>query len=326
MSENLLEIRGLHVSYKVLGKRLHVLNGINLSVKRGERVGLIGESGCGKTTTLKTVLRILPNNAIIESGEILFSGEDVLKMDKKKLTKLRRSEVSMIFQDPTSSLNPVFTVGEQLVDIILARDKSLGKTRSKKEVVQEVMDLFREVMLPEPERVFKSYPFQLSGGMRQRVMIAMALATGKELILADEPTTNLDVTIQYQILKLLEDIVKEKKLSIVLVSHALGAIRKMVDKVYVMYAGSIVEEAPARELFENPLHPYTKMLLSSAPKLTGEGISSGIPGRVPDYSSPPPGCRFNPRCPYAKPECRFKLPKMIEVEKGHKVACYLYGG
>ncbi|MEM3229557.1 MAG: ABC transporter ATP-binding protein, partial [Fervidicoccaceae archaeon] len=168
------------------------------------------------------------------------------------------------------------------------------------------------------------YPFQLSGGMRQRVMIAMALASGKDLLLADEPTTNLDVTIQDQILKLIHKIVTEKKLSIVLVSHALGAVRRMVDRVYVMYAGTIVEEGKTEKVFGNPQHPYTRMLLASAPKLSGGGISEGIPGRVPDYASPPFGCRFNPRCPHVMPACRYKPPRMVEVENDHRVACYLY--
>ncbi|PNV79760.1 MAG: peptide ABC transporter ATP-binding protein [Fervidicoccus sp.] len=324
MNAPLLQINGLHVAYKVYGTRHHVLNGISISVEKGEKVGIIGESGCGKTTTLKSVLRILPSNALIEGGEILYDSKNVLKMDGNELRKLRRTKVSMIFQDPTAALNPVFKIGEQLFDIIRAKYEDGGRSLTSKEIREEAEMLIRQVMLPEPERILSSYPFQLSGGMRQRVMIAMALASASELLLADEPTTNLDVTIQDQILRLIDRIVNEKKLSIVLVSHALGAVRKMVNRVYVMYAGTIVEEGRTRDVFENPLHPYTKMLLASAPKLTGEGISEGIPGRIPDYSSPPPGCRFHPRCPSATPACRFKEPKMVEVEPNHRVACYLY--
>jgi len=326
MSEMLLEIRGLHVSYTVYGIRYHVLNGISLSVRKGEKVGVIGESGCGKTTTLKSVLKILPENARIEGGDVLFGGKSVLKMNSAELRKLRRTKVSMIFQDPTAALNPVFRIGEQLFDIVNARREEEGKGASKKEIEEEVTELIRQVMLPEPKRVLNSYPFQLSGGMRQRVMIAMALASGRELLLADEPTTNLDVTIQDQILRLIENIVSERKLSIVLVSHALGAVRRMVDRVYVMYAGTIIEEGLSNSVFGNPKHPYTKMLLASAPKLTGGGISEGIPGRIPDYSNPPHGCRFHPRCPMASAVCKFKPPRMVEVEKGHKVACYNYYG
>jgi len=324
LSENLLQIGGLHVSYNVYGIRYHVLNGVTLSVKRGEKVGIVGESGCGKTTTLKSILRILPPNAIIEGGDIVYSSKSILKMSKREITRLRRTKISMIFQDPTAALNPVFRIGEQLFDIIKAKHEEEGNGVSMKEVKEEAEVLLKQVMLPEPERILNSYPFQLSGGMRQRVMIAMALASASELLLADEPTTNLDVTIQDQILKLISRIVREKGLSAILVSHALGAVRKMVDRVYVMYAGTIVEEGRAEDVFGNPLHPYTKMLLASAPKLTGGGIAEGIPGRVPDYSSPPPGCRFHPRCPRAMPVCRFKIPKMIEVEPSHRVACYLY--
>ncbi len=320
----LLEIKGLHVAYKVYGKRYHVLNGVQMHLSKGEKIGLIGESGCGKTTTLKSILKILPPSAILETGEVLFEGKNILSINKKELTHIRRRKIAMIFQDPTAALNPVFKIKTQLGDIIKYAYLEDGKELSKKEIEEEMKKVLKEVRLPDPERVMESYPFQLSGGMRQRVMIAMALASAKDIILADEPTTNLDVTIQDQILKLLKHLVEEKNLSIILVSHALGAVRGMVDRVYVMYAGTIVEVAETEELFENPLHPYTKMLLQSVPKLTGEGISKGIPGRIPDYSNPPSGCRFHPRCPKASPECRFKKPNLIEAEKNHFVACWLY--
>lgn len=324
MKDVLLQINGLHVSYTVYGTRYHVLNGINIYVRKGEKVGIIGESGCGKTTTLKTVLRILPQNAIIEGGDVLYNSKSILKMNKDELKRLRRTKVSMVFQDPTAALNPVFRIDEQLFDIIRAKYESEGKSLSSKEIMEEAIELLKQVMLPEPQRILSSYPFQLSGGMRQRVMIAMALANASELLLADEPTTNLDVTIQDQILRLISKIVNEKMLSTILVSHALGAVRKIVDRVYVMYAGTIVEEGKTREVFENPLHPYTKMLIASAPKLSGGGIAEGIPGRIPNYASPPSGCRFHPRCPKASGICRFKPPKMIEISPDHKVACYLY--
>jgi len=318
----LLEVRDLYVSYKTYKGILKVLNGVNLYVNEGEKVGLIGESGCGKTTTMKAILRILPPNAVNVRGQIIYKGsKDIMKMSKRELMKIRRNSISMIFQDPTAALNPVFKVGEQMMDIIKF---SYGRRMTKKELKEEALRLLREVKLPDPERVFDSYPFQLSGGMRQRVVIAMALASAHELLIADEPTTNLDVTIQDQILKLINEVVVKRKLSVILISHALGAVRSMTDRTYVMYAGDIVEMADSRNLFENPLHPYTQGLLSSVPKLTGEGIGAGIKGRVPDYLNPPPGCRFAPRCDFARSECRKSKPPWIEVSKNHYVSCWLY--
>lgn len=318
----LLEVRDLYVSYKTYKGILKVLNGVNLYVNEGEKVGLIGESGCGKTTTMKAILRILPPNAVNVRGQIIYKGsKDIMKMSKRELMKIRRNSISMIFQDPTAALNPVFKVGEQMMDIIKF---SYGRRMTKKELKEEALRLLREVKLPDPERVFDSYPFQLSGGMRQRVVIAMALASAHELLIADEPTTNLDVTIQDQILKLINEVVVKRKLSVILISHALGAVRSMTDRMYVMYAGDIVEMADSRNLFENPLHPYTQGLLSSVPKLTGEGIGAGIKGRVPDYLNPPPGCRFAPRCDFTRSECRKSKPPWIEVSKNHYVSCWLY--
>ncbi len=320
----LLRVRNLHVSYDVYGKRYHVLNGVEMEVNEREKVGLIGESGTGKTTTLRSIMRILPYNAKIEGGEIYFKKTNVLAASKKELVSIRRKSMAMIFQDPTAALNPVFKIKEQLGDIVRYSRMERGENTDKKEIHEEMVKLLKDVRLPDPERILDSYPFQLSGGMRQRVMIAMALASGHELILADEPTTNLDVTIQDQILKLLKKLVDEKKLSLILVSHALGAVRGMVDKVYVMYAGTIIESGPTESVFEDPKHPYTQLLLKSVPKLTGEGISEGIPGRIPDYSEPPQGCRFHPRCPFVKPECKVKKPITVDVGGNHKVACFLY--
>jgi len=257
---------------------------------------------------MKAILRILPANAIVPHGEVLFEGKDILKMGRSELQALRRTSIAMIFQDPTAALNPVFKIGEQLMDIIkysnITRE---GESKlSKEELKAKALELLKEVALPDVKRVFDSYPFQLSGGMRQRVCIAMALASAHKLLIADEPTTNLDATIQDQILRLIKNLVDRRGLSVILISHALGAVRGMVDRVYVMYAGNMVEATRTKELFTNPQHPYTQGLLASAPKLTGGGTSEGIKGRVPDYVNPPRGCRFNPRCPFAMDICKEK--------------------
>jgi peptide/nickel transport system ATP-binding protein len=323
VTELLLEIKNLHVGYRTYRGTSKVLNDVSLAVNAREKIGIIGESGCGKTTTMKTVLAVLPSNAVIEKGEILFRGKDILRMNKSELTEVRRKHIAMIFQDPTAALNPVFKVGTQLVDV-MKYSGTHGSRMEAKEFKARSIQLFKEVALSDPDRVFDSYPFQLSGGMRQRICIAMSLATPTDLLIADEPTTNLDVTIQDQVLRLIKDIAEKRDLSTILISHALGAVKDFVDRVYVMYAGNIVETAEAAELFSNPLHPYTQGLLSSTPKLTGGGFSEGIRGRVPDYISPPRGCRFHPRCNYSLDMCRKEKPPFIDVEGNHSVACWRY--
>lgn len=315
----LLEVKDLHVWFRVYGGVLKVLNGVNFRVGFGEKVGLVGETGCGKTTTMKTLLRILPPQARIAGGEALIHGKDVLKMKGRELADLRGRGLSMIFQDPTSSLNPVFTIGQQLCDVI---QYSTGeKAASKRDMALKAL---REARLPDPERMLDSYPVQLSGGMRQRVCIAFAIATVRELLIADEPTTNLDVTIQDQVLRLIRDLVDQKGTSLVLIAHSLGLVRETTDRVYVMYAGNMIEMASTEDVFEHPLHPYTQGLLASVPRLTGGGFAEGIPGRIPDYRNPPPGCRFHPRCPYAFEPCAKDQPPFFHLAGGHQVACYLY--
>jgi len=319
MVDTLLDIRDLHVYYKVYGGVLKVLNGVNFRVGFGEKVGLVGETGCGKTTTVKTVLRILPRLARIPKGEILVHGKDVLKMNKRELADLRGRGLSMIFQDPTSALNPVFTIGQQLYDVI--RYSTDVRVTNKREVALKAL---REARLPDPERMLDSYPVQLSGGMRQRACIAFAIATARELLIADEPTTNLDVTIQDQVLRLIRDLVEQKGTSLILITHSLGLVRETTDRVYVMYAGNMIEMASTEEVFEQPLHPYTQGLLASLPRLTGGGFAEGIPGRIPDYKDPPPGCRFHPRCTHAFEPCTKAMPPFFDLGNGHQVACYLY--
>ena len=320
----LLNIKDLHVWYRVYGGYLKVLNGIHLMVREGERVGLVGEAGCGKTTTMKSILQILPpRDSLIPKGEIYYKGKDILKMSFGELQKLRSKEVAMIFQDPTAALNPVFTIGAQIGDVV-RYSIALEEKRVKKEKIKTLSArALKEVYMPDPERILTNYPFQLSGGMRQRVCIAMSISSLRNLLIADEPGTSLDVTIQDQILRLLKEIVEKQGISIILITHSLGVAREMTDRIYVMYAGTIVETAPAKDLFKNPVHPYTRGLLASVPKISGGGIARGIPGRIPDYLNPPPGCRFQPRCEYATPSCQEKPPQLFEIDKDHFVACYL---
>ncbi len=319
----LLEIKDLSVHFNVYGGTLKVLDGVNFRVYSGEKVGLVGETGCGKTTTMKSILRILPMPpARIPSGEIRFKGQDVLKMEGGELRRVRSEGISMIFQDPTAALNPVFTVGQQLGAVV--KYSMEGKKLSKKEIREQALAPLKEVALPDPERMLDSYPIQLSGGMRQRVCIAMALVSSQELLIADEPGTSLDVTIQDQILRLLRRLVEEKDVAVILITHTLGVVRETTDRVYVMYAGNMVEVALTGELFANPLHPYTRGLMDAVPRLTGGGVSDGIPGRIPDYLNPPPGCRFHPRCSHVMDVCRQEKPPFYKLGEGHEVACFLY--
>jgi peptide/nickel transport system ATP-binding protein len=320
-----LDVKDLSVGYKTYMGKLKVLNGVDFSVHEGEKVGIIGESGCGKTSTMKAVLRILATNAVIDGGDISFRGHNMLRANKKELNEIRRKNLTMIFQDPTAALNPVFKVESILGDVIRSSGSIDNEKATKQLVREKSLDALKEVSLPDPERVLDSYPFQLSGGMRQRVCIAMSLATAKDLLIADEPTTNLDVTIQDQVLRLMKDLVTKKNLSIILISHALGTIRNTVDTVYVMYAGTTIEAAETRKLFSNPMHPYTQGLLKSVPKLTGAGFSEGIKGRIPDYIDPPTGCRFHPRCEYALEICRIEKPRLLKADAdNHRVACWLH--
>jgi len=318
-AEHILEVKNLSVDFKVYGKTSHVLNGVSFTVKKGQRVGLVGESGCGKTTTLKAILRVLPSNAIVRSGEILFEGYDVLKMDATKLEEMRRTGAGMVFQDPSSALNPVFTIEQQMMTALkYAYNEKVPMSELRKKAIAAL----ENVMLPDPKRILESYPFQLSGGMKQRVCIAMALAANRKLLLADEPGTSLDVTIQDQILRLINNLALESTLSVIMVSHSLGVIRESTSFVNIMYGGSVVESGDTKEVFRNTRHPYTKLLMECLPKLTGEGVAEGIPGRIPDYFNPPSGCRFSPRCPYAKEICHQQKPTLEEISPGHHVACY----
>lgn len=321
----LLEVKNLHVGFKIFDGYLSVLDGVELTIDEGERVGLVGETGCGKTTTVKSILRVLPMPpARVTAGEIIYRGQDILKMRPSEVRDLRRTELTAIFQDPLQALNPVFTVGTQLRDIVKDSLGASGTKLTRKEIIARCVGALKETGMPDPERIMSNYPIQLSGGMRQRVCIAEALIKTARLLLADEPTTNLDVTIQDQILRKMDELVEEKKVSVLMITHSLGVITDLAERVYIMYAGTVVEEGRTEELFAHPLHPYSQGLLKSIPKLTGQGVSKGIPGRIPNYLDPPLGCRFHPRCEHAMPVCEEEKPPLLSVNGGRKVACFLY--
>jgi oligopeptide/dipeptide ABC transporter ATP-binding protein len=312
----LLEIKNLKLDFKQGDKLLRAVDGVSFSLEAGETVCLVGESGCGKSVTALSIARLVPTPpAYYPEGEILLNGRDVLKMGKDELRSIRGGVVSYIFQDPSASLNPVFRVGNQIKE-------SLKLHRPQAATDAEVIRLLKLVGIPAPESRIRDYPHQMSGGMQQRVMIAMALASEPKLLIADEPTTALDVTIQAQIMELLLDLKKRLGMSILLITHNLGIVGDIADRLAVMYAGQIVEMAPANQMLKRPLHPYTKSLMHSIPKLGHElERLNAIPGNVPSIGFMPTGCRFHPRCPKAKSDCSQKIPELVEVEAGHWVRC-----
>ncbi len=312
----LLEIKNLKMDFGKNADALRAVDGVSLAVGTGETVCLVGESGCGKTVTALSIARLVPTPpANYVGGEILLNGQDVLKMSNGELRSIRGGVVSYVFQEPGASLNPVFRIGNQIKE-------SLKLHRPEKATNEEVIRLLKLVGIPAPESRIRNYPFEMSGGMQQRVMIAMALASEPKLLVADEPTTALDVTIQAQILDLLSELKQRLGMAILLITHNLGIVGDMADRVAVMYAGQIVELSPAKELLRRPLHPYTKALMASVPKLRGDADRlSAIPGNVPRIGNFPPGCRFAPRCVMARPECSNAIPELVEVEAGRFVRC-----
>lgn len=325
----ILDIRDLHVWFRVYEGLSKVLDGVSLHVQEGERVGLVGETGCGKTVAMKTAMGILKSPpAQFPQGEVLLAGHDVLKMSSSEILTMKGKTISMIFQDPLSSLNPVFTVGQQIFDVIrygrrrTSDDGRLTKARLRRTAVEALIS----VRMPDPERILKLYPLELSGGMRQRALIAMAIVNRPRLLIADELGTALDVTIQAQIHTLLKALVNESGIAVLLITHDLGVVREMAERVYIMYAGQLAGDGPVADVFDDPKHPYTKGLLSSVPRLTGGVLAEGIPGTVPDYTEVPSGCRFHPRCPHAIDQCVKQKPPMVEVSTERHVACYLHSG
>ena len=317
--ETILNIKDLRTHFTSEEGMVEALDGVNLEIKKGEIHGLVGETGCGKSVTSLTILGLLDNNARIKSGEIIYKGQDLLKMSQKELRKnIRGKEISMIFQDPSSSLNPVYTSGEQVREAV-----QLHRSKDTEIARQMVLDEFDKVKLPDPEDIYEKYPHQLSGGMKQRVMISMMLACNSDLIIADEPTTALDVSIQAQFLRVLKELQEELDLSMLYITHDMAVISEICDRVSVMYAGQIVESGTVHDIFKNPKHPYTRGLINSVPgiKQSIEEFST-IPGTVPRLIDPPTGCRFNPRCEYAKEKCENIKPETREIRENHTAACH----
>jgi len=318
----LLSVRDLSVDFTRYGRASHVLRDVSLDVPARRHVALVGESGCGKSVTMRAIMGILATPpARITSGQIVFDDQDLLAMTGRQREALRGTAMSMVFQDPMTSLNPVFTIGDQMGTILKYADRRLGRPRGGAGRRARIHEVLGQVRMPDPERIARSYPIMLSGGMRQRVLIAMALLSEPRLLIADEPGTALDVTTQAQILKLLKDLVEDRGLALLMITHNLGVVREAADYVYVMYAGSVVEHAPAAELFANPSHPYTRALIDCVPKLSGDTTFRGIDGSLPDYAAPPPGCRFAPRCALAGADCQ-QPPPDRKVGADHFAACW----
>ncbi|HXJ53793.1 MAG TPA: ABC transporter ATP-binding protein [Burkholderiales bacterium] len=316
---NLLEVRGLTTVFDTDAGEVRAVDGVDFSLERGRTLGIVGESGCGKSVTALSIMGLVPRPpGRIVAGEVRFEGEDLLRLSPARLRELRGARLSMIFQEPMTSLNPAFTVGDQVAEALLRHEKT-----SRKEAKHNAIEMLRRVRIPSPERRARDYPHRLSGGMRQRVMIAMALACNPQLLIADEPTTALDVTIQAQILELMRALRSELGTAIILITHDLGVIAELADDVIVMYAGKVVERCPVSSLFTEPHHPYTIGLLGSIPRLDlAQQRLSAIEGTVPDAAAMPAGCRFHARCPFAVNKCREEVPPLLPIEENHFVACW----
>lgn len=315
----ILVIQDLSIGFYIEKRLIPAVIDINLTLREAETVCIVGESGCGKTITSLSIMRLLPPNGRILKGKILFNNKDLTILPEDQMQKIRGKEISMIFQEPLTSLNPVFTIKEQIAEVMRTH---LDIT--EREIEERCLKLLRIVGISNPEKRLYNYPHQLSGGQRQRIMIAIALACNPKIVIADEPTTALDVTVQAQILNLFKELQEKYKISLLYITHDLSVVAQIADRVYVMYAGMILEEASSEQLFYNPCHPYTKGLLESLPKRQQKGKRlTSIPGTVPDLLSRPSGCPFYPRCLIAKKICERKIPKLEEYEDGHKVRCHI---
>lgn len=336
-SEPLVEIRNLHLEMVTLDGVAKVLNGVDLTIQRGDLLGLVGETGCGKSVTAMSIAQLVPQPpARYPSGEIRFLGENVLQKSEDQLRALRAQHIGVVFQDPMTGLNPVFTVEQQMVDAILAKQGNLdaiGIMRGwlpsnralRRQARERAIQLLGRVGIPQPEKRIFAYPHEFSGGMRQRVLIAMAISGRPDLLIADEPTTALDVSVQAQILRLIAELVREINLTVLLITHNIGVVAQFCNRIAVMYAGNVVETGPVRRILREPQHPYTRGLLEAIPTDgTVRGALQGVPGSVPNLYTPPPGCRFAPRCAFARAECTTALPAMVETAPDHRVACVLY--
>ena len=324
MEEKILEVQDLSTSFKTERGWLKAIDGVSFDVYSGEMLGIVGESGCGKSVTSQSILRLYEEkNTTKYSGTVSFDGQNLFDLPEKEMQKIRGQEISMVFQDALSSLNPVFTVGNQIMESL-----RIHQDMGKKEAKEKAIDLLDQVGIPDPQRRFYQYPFELSGGMRQRVMIAVALACGPRILIADEPTTALDVTIQAQIMDLIVDMNRKLQMGVMLITHDLAVVAETCQRVIVMYLGQIVEEGSVEEIFDRPIHPYTRGLMASVPRLdTGRSERLyQIKGTVPLLSQIPEGCRFAPRCPYATEECSRKMPELKSFGNGQKARCLMAQG
>ena len=321
MTQPVLRIEDLHTSFRTKAGEVQAVRGVTLEVAQGEIVGVVGESGCGKSVTAMSILRVLPPNAFHKEGKVLFLGKDLLQASKKELRAVRGGQISMIFQDPMTSLSPLMKIGRQIEEAVLQNVP--GATRESAKAT--AMDMLRRVRIPDPESRYNCYPHELSGGMRQRVMIALALSCKPRLIIADEPTTALDVTIQRQILLLLREMCREMDLSVIFITHDLGVVAELCDRVVVLYGGLVMEEGPVFDIFEKPAHPYTLGLLASVPRLDRDKSRrlEPIPGSPPDLLSPPAGCPFASRCRYARRVCMTAMPEKTQLSPEHSSKCCL---
>ncbi|OPJ58400.1 ABC transporter ATP-binding protein [Clostridium oryzae] len=325
---SLLEIRHLKTQFFTRSGIVHAVDDVSLTVDKGKVVGLVGESGCGKSVTSLSIMQLVSEPGKVVGGEIVFDGQDLLKLNKKQMNNIRGNDISMIFQEPMTSLNPVYTIGHQLSEAIFTHNKNISKTDAKKRII----DTLNLVGIPEAEKRYNVYPHQLSGGLRQRTMIAISLICNSKLLIADEPTTALDVTIEAQIIRLMKDIQNKLNTSIIMITHNLGVVAEICDDVYVMYAGQVVEHTNVFDLFDNPKHPYTLGLLNSMPNSSLNTINKNedkkrlytIKGMVPNMLYPPKGCRFNPRCPDATEQCINTAPDLIDIGNNHCVRCLKY--
>lgn len=320
MSESILEIDGLNTSFFTDDGEVPAVSNVNFSINKGEVLGVVGESGCGKSVTSLSVMDLVPDPGKVTGGHIRFKDEELTRASERRMRQIRGNEIAMIFQEPMTSLNPVFTIGNQLVEGI-----RLHKKISKREASAQAVQIMKKVGLPRAEQLMKEYPHQLSGGMRQRVMIAMAMACEPELLIADEPTTALDVTIQAQILDLMKRLNQDSDTSIMLITHDLGVVADVCDRIVVMYAGQVVEEGDVRTIFNHPQHPYTEGLIQSVPNMKEKQTRlHSIPGNVPKPGTLTKGCLFAPRCPYAFDRCTQEDPELFETADNHDVRCFLY--
>ena len=318
--EKMIQIKNLHVQFSTYGGRVQAVRGVSFDLHKGETLAIVGESGCGKSVTSQSIMRLIPTPpGRITSGSILFKGQDLTKLPEKKMRDIRGADISMIFQDPMTALNPTLRVGEQIAENIMQHE-NISKEKAK----EKAFEMLELVGIPNPKERLKQYPHEFSGGMRQRIVIAMALVCNPEVLIADEPTTALDVTIQAQILELFKDIQQKTDVSIVLVTHDLGVVAQVADRVAVMYAGKIVEIGTRRDIFYTPQHPYTKGLLRSVPRLDlYESELVPIAGSPPDLFAPPSGCSFAPRCPYVMEVCDRMYPASTKLKESHQVHCWL---